>query len=149
MKQTIFKYILTLMIGLLWASSVNAQDDQLVVIGNPESVPSELDLQQLRSILKGEKLRWNDGSQVVIALMKTNTTIGNHTSKRLYNMTGNELNKYFLALVFQGKVKAPTFFNSTDELATYVSQTPGAIGVLQNPNEKVLKIILVDGKKQI
>lgn len=129
--------------------SVNAQDEQLVVIGNAVSVPSDMDMNQLKSVLKGEKLRWNDGSIVSIALMKTSTTIGSNTCNKIYNMTGNELNKYFLALVFQGKVKAPTFFNSVDDLEAYVAQTPGAIGVLQKANDPLLKIILVDGKKQI
>jgi hypothetical protein len=106
-------------------------------------------MDQLKSVLKGEKMRWNDGSQVVIALMKTSTPGGVTTSKKLFNMTGHELNKYFLALVFQGKVKAPTFFNSPGELKNYVAQTPGAIGVVQNSSEELLNIILVDGKKQI
>ena len=81
--------------------------------------------------------------------MKTNTPIGTSTCKKVYNMTPNELNKYFLALVFQGKVKAPTFFNTTTELENYVSQTPGAIGVVQDATAEQIKIIQVDGKNQI
>ena len=149
MKRIIYIFILSFFIGLLLPLSINAQDEQLVIIGNAASVPSEIDMNQLKSVLKGEKLRWNDGSKVSIALMKTSTPIGTYTCNKLYNMTGNELNKYFLALVFQGKVKAPTFFNSANELEAFVAQTPGAIGVLQQVNDKLLKIILVDGKKQI
>ncbi len=149
MKRMIYIFILYLFIGILLPLSVSAQDEQLVIIGNAASVPSEIDMNQLKSVLKGEKLRWNDGSKVSIALMKTSTPIGAYTCNKLYNMTGNELNKYFLALVFQGKVKAPTFFNSANELEAFVAQTPGAIGVLQQVNDKLLKIILVDGKKQI
>jgi hypothetical protein len=149
MKRIIYIFILSLFIGLLLPLSVNAQDEQLVIIGNAASVPSEIGMNQLKSVLKGEKLRWNDGSKVSIALMKTSTPIGTYTCNKLYNMTGNELNKYFLALVFQGKVKAPTFFNSANELEAFVARTPGAIGVLQQVNDKLLKIILVDGKKQI
>lgn len=149
MKRIIYIFILSLFIGLLLPLSINAQEEQLVIIGNAASVPSEIDMNQLKSVLKGEKLRWNDGSKVSIALMKTSTPIGTYTCNKLYNMTGNELNKYFLALVFQGKVKAPTFFNSANELEAFVAQTPGAIGVLQQVNDKLLKIILVDGKKQI
>ena len=149
MKRIIYIFILSLFIGLLLPLSINAQDEQLVIKGNAASVPSEIDMNQLKSVLKGEKLRWNDGSKVSIALMKTSTPIGTYTCNKLYNMTGNELNKYFLALVFQGKVKAPTFFNSANELEAFVAQTPGAIGVLQQVNDKLLKIILVDGKKQI
>lgn len=149
MKRIIVLYMLVLSVGLFLPLSANAQEDQLVIIGNSGSVPSEIGMEQLKSVLKGEKMRWNDGSQVFIALMKTNTPGGVTTSKKLFNMTGHELNKYFLALVFQGKVKAPTFFNSPGELKNYVAQTPGAIGVVQNSSEELLNIILVDGKKQI
>jgi hypothetical protein len=131
------------------AGALFAQEDQLIIVGNAASVPSELDMSQLKSILKGEKLRWNDGSKVSLALMKTSTPVGTETCKKLYNMTANELNKYFLALVFQGKVNAPTFFNSSSELEAYVAETPGAIGVMRQPAGKTLKVILVDGKTQI
>lgn len=149
MKRFIFHITLVLCLWVAVPWSLQAQDSPLVVVGNKESVPSTLNAGQLKSILRGEKLRWNDGKQVVIALMKTNTPIGNETSKRIYNMTGNELNKYFLALVFQGKVKAPVFFNSTSDLEAFVAQTPGAIGVLEKADEKSLQIIVVDGKTQL
>ena len=149
MKGIIFNFIFALIIGLVLPWTMNAQDDQLIIVGNAESVPSEMDMNQLKSIFKGEQLRWNDGSKVSIALMKTNTPIGSSTCEKVYNMTANELNKYFLALVFQGKITRPTFFNSVIELETYVAHTRGAIGVLQKTNDSLSKIILVDGKKQI
>ena len=143
----IYKFTLLIFFaGILLPSSVYAQNTELTIIGNSKSVPSEMNIQQLKSVLKGEKQRWSDGTKVVIALMKTNTDVGTNTSEKLYNMTGNELNKYFLALVFQGKVKAPTFFNSVNDLESYVAQTPGAIGVLDKANDKLLKTIIVDGK---
>jgi len=126
-----------------------AQENQLTIIGNQQSVPDELNQDQLRSVLRGEKLRWDDGSSIKIALMKTSTPVGSATCKKLYNMTENELNKYFLALVFQGKVKAPSFFNSISELESYVAQTPGAIGVSQNSTNGEVKIITVEGKNQL
>jgi hypothetical protein len=149
MKKFIFNITLVLCVGLFASWSLPAQDSPLVVVGNNESVPATMDAGQLKSILRGEKLRWNDGKQVVIALMKTNTPIGNETSKRVYNMTGHELNKYFLALVFQGKVKAPVFFNTAPELEAFVAQTPGAIGILDKTDEKSLQIIVVDDKTQL
>ena len=149
MKRIVFNFIFPLFMGLLLPLTINAQNDQLIIVGNEESVPSEMDMKQLKSVLKGEKLRWNDGSKVSIALMKTNTPIGSSTCEKVYNMTAHELNKYFLALVFQGKITRPTFFNSVNELEAYVAQTPGAIGVLQKINDTSSKIILVDGKNQI
>lgn len=127
---------------------VRAQDLNLVVIGNGKGVPSDMKLAQLRSTMKGEKLRWPDGSKVVIALLKTTTPIGQNTSKKIYNMSANELNKYWLALVFQGKADAPNFFNSEADLAEFVAQTTGAIGVVSQPAPSS-KTITIDGKKSL
>ena len=126
-----------------------AQDQDLSVIGHTASVPDELKMNQLRSILLGEKLKWDDGVSVKIALMKTGTPIGILTCTKVYDMTPNDLNKHFLALVFQGKAKAPTFFNSVSELEEYVAQTPGAIGVSQATSGNSVKTVLVNGNKQL
>ena len=124
------------------------QNQNLVVIGNGKGVPAELKMAQFKSIMKGEKLRWPDGSKVVIALLKTTTPVGQSTSQKVYRMSANELNKYWLALVFQGKADAPNFFNSEAELAEFVAQTTGAIGVVNQPTASS-KTIAIDGKKFI
>ena len=78
----------------------------------------------------GEQQRWRNGTKITIALMKTNTSAGKTTSKKIYGMSGDELNRFWLALVFQGKAAAPNFFNSAAELENFVAQNPGAIGIL-------------------
>jgi hypothetical protein len=135
-------------ISILCHLSASSQDLNLVVIANGKGIPTEMKLAQLRSTMRGEKLRWPDGTKVVIALLKSSTPIGVDTSKKIYNMSANELNKYWLALVFQGKADAPNFFNSERELEEFVSQTNGAIGVITHPTANN-KIILIDGKKFI
>ena len=148
MRKKIIYFGFSLLASLLLSSFASAQNN-LTIIANVESVPAEMDFNQLQSVLKGEQMRWDDGTKVKIALMKTNTTVGTLTSEKIYQMSGNELNKYFLALVFQGKVKAPAFFSSESELESYITQTPGAIGVVQNTSGNQIKIVIVDGKKQI
>ena len=133
-------------ISILCHLSASAQDLNLVVIANGKGVPAEMKLPQLKSIMRGEKLRWPDGTKVIIALLKSSTPIGVTTSKKVYNMSANELNKYWLALVFQGKADAPNFFNSESELEEFISQTNGAIGIINHPTA-INKIILIDGKK--
>jgi len=135
--------------GFLGPLAIVAQDIELTIVGNAENVPDELNMRQLKSVLRGEKLRWDSGASIKIALMKTNTPIGKSTCEKIYDMTGNELNKYFLALVFQGKVKAPTFVNSISDLENYGSQTSGAIGVSQKTTDSPNKIVLVDGNDKI
>lgn len=140
-----FKFFL---ISLFFQLSASAQDMSLAVIANSKGAPSEMKLAQLKSTMRGEKLRWPDGNKVVIALLKSTTPIGTTTSKKIYNMSANELNKYWLALVFQGKADAPNFFNSEAELEEFVSQTTGAIGVVNRPSA-TNKVVTIDGQKYL
>ena len=127
---------------------VKAQETTLVAVGNSSSVPSDMKLSELKAILLGEKQRWKNGSRIIIALMKTNTMIGKNTSSRMYDMTGDQLNKYWLALVFQGKAQAPNFFSSTNDLENFVAQTQGAIGIVDKPIiDGELRGVLVNGQK--
>ena len=89
------------------------------------------------------------GRRISIALMKASTPTGEATFKKVYGMSGDEVNKYWLALVFQGKAKAPVFFNTATELETYISQTPGAIGIIEESGEVKSKPVLIDGKKSL
>lgn len=148
-RSLLFKNrLLCLIILLSFSFNTKAQVIPLVIIANQSGAPSDLKIAELKSVLMGEKQRWKDGKRILIALMKTNTPIGKVTSDRIYDMTGDELNKYWLALVFQGKAQAPLFFNNATDLENYVAQNPGAIGILGKPaNDIEVKTILIDGQK--
>jgi hypothetical protein len=139
---TIFLTILFLQTNLL-----KAQDAPLVIVSHTKGAPAELKLNALRSILLGERQRWPDGTKITIALMKTNTPAGISTSRKIYNMSPDELNKYWLALVFQGKGTAPMFFNSAAELENFIATTPGAIGVTTAGG--AVRTLTIDGKKSL
>jgi|SRR4029079_4758740 len=135
--------LLLLTIGLM----TRAQDMPLTAIGNVAGVPSELKLSELIAVLKGEKLRWNDGTKVSIYIMKTNTPIGQNTCKKIYDWSGDKVKRYWLELSFSGKADAPTFCNTVEELESYVSQNPGAIGIVdRSSTSAAVKMILIDGK---
>ena len=135
--------IIFICIGLF----VRAQES-LTVISNQSGSPAELKLSELKSIFMGEKQRWRGGTKITIALMKTNTAVGKNTSRKIYDMSSDELNKFWLALVFQGKAQAPLFFNSPADLQNYVAKNPGAIGILDQPvSSEEIKTIMIEGKK--
>lgn len=132
----------------LTALAGKAQEPPLIAIGNESSAPPIMKFSELKSIMMGEKQRWKNGDRIVIALMKTNTVVGKATSTRVYDMTGDELNKFWLGQVFQGKGQAPAFFNSVSELENFVAQNAGAIGIVDRPQaETDVKPIMIDGKK--
>ena len=151
---------LSLMIICFWASLTSFTSEEgsiklagpqgdiaLSVIANSKGAPSEISFSKLKSVFRGEQQRWKDGTKVTLALMKTSTPIGDEIAKRLLGMTSKELNKYFLAQVFQGKMSSPQFFDSEEELITYIKNNEGSIGILSSKNTGGLNPILVDGKK--
>jgi len=120
-----------IIIGLIFLHLVaRAQNEPLVVITNKKGAPEEMKMTELRSIMKGERQRWKDGNKIKIALMKPSTQTGISTCKKIYDKDGDEVKKFWLGLVFQGKADAPVFFNSEAELKTFVSENEGAIGIV-------------------
>ena len=148
MRNSLLKLLFIIVIFSGATKKSIAQDTSLIVIRNSKGVPAEMKMAQLKSVLKGEKQRWGDGTKVVIALMKPNTIVGGNTCKKVFNMSANEVSKYWLGLVFQGKADAPAMFNSLNELEDFVSKTPGAIGVT-GQTVGINKTITVEGKKYL
>ncbi len=131
---------------LLQPHSSHAQDTRLAVIANEQGPPDKLDMKKVKKLFRGEQQRWQEGKKVKIALMKDAHPTGNHTASKLYNMSGNELKKYWLSLVFQGTTSAPEFFNSEESLVNYVKTTSGAIGIVSVDAAKDANTILVEGE---
>jgi hypothetical protein len=140
-----------LCVALIFVSAaVHAQTESLTVISNEKGAPDQLKLSELKSILKGERQRWRNGNKITIALMKTNTPAGSYTCKKIYDMSGDDLKKFWLALVFQGKADPPEFFSSVSEIESFVAENPGAIGVIdQQPASADTHIVLIDGKRTL
>ena len=146
-KNLFIALILGVLITGLSAFTTSYQEQQMltVIVNTPID---ELSFNEMKTIMRGEKQRWKDGTKVVLALMKTTTPIGELTADKVYHMSASQLNKYWLAQVFQGRVQAPNFFTSEAELMEFVKQTKGAIGVVtKNAGENSEKV-LVEGKTE-
>lgn len=140
------KFILPLL--LLIGFSSYSQIDALTVIGNNNAVSNQLSFSGLKSIFMGEQPKWSSGDKVVIALMKVNTEAGKITCSRLYGMSSADVTKHWVSVSLKGNLDAPVFFNSTNELQTFVSNTKGAIGIINEPvSASNAKTVLIDGKK--
>jgi ABC-type phosphate transport system substrate-binding protein len=142
------KYLI--IIGLIFSHLfARAQNEMLIVISNKKGAPEELKMTELKSIMMGERQRWKDGNKIKIALMKPSTQTGNSTCKKIYDKNGDEVKKFWLGLVFQGKADAPVFFNSESELNTFVSENEGAIGIVEIfVNTPDIRMVSIDGKRE-
>lgn len=130
--------------------AATAQDAELVVIGNQKGAPATIKFSELKSILKCEQQRWHNGSKVSVAVMKPNTDIGKLTCEKILQLSATEANKFWALLSFAGKEGAPHTFSSVTDLQNYVSQNPGAIGIIsKSDNLPDTQVIMIDGKKTI
>jgi hypothetical protein len=146
----LFVKSITFVLLLLLSQAAHAQNETLTVISNEKGAPPQLKFTELRSILRGEKQRWRNGNKITIALMKTNTPTGAYTCKKIYDMSGDELKKFWLALVFEGRAEAPMFFNSVAEVESFVADNPGAIGIVDQPVTSAdMHVVLIDGKRSL
>ena len=146
MKRSMKHLIIAILI--LTANLAKSQDLPLTVISNQKGAPPALNLTELRSIFMGERQRWRNGTKVIIAMMKPNTTIGKVISNKVYNMSSDEVNKFWLALVFQGKADSPVSFDTVEALENFVSSNPGAIGIIQEDQLPAnTQVTMVDGKR--
>lgn len=145
-KSDFIKYVLVA-VCLFFSLTGKAQHSSLSAISHVSGAPAEMKQSDLKKIMMGETQRWKNGKRIVIALMKTNTDLGKATTAKIYDMSGDELNKYWLSLVFQGKAQAPVFFNSVTDLQNFVASNPGAIGIIDKPVATGdVRSVLIDGK---
>lgn len=141
------KFLITIFFILLLLMA-RAQNMPLVVISNAKGAPAELSLSELKSIMLGERQRWGNGKKILIALMKTNTAAGKYTCERIYEMSEDEVKKFWLAMVFQGRADPPSFFETATELQNFIATNPGAIGIVDQASPLyATHVVLINGKR--
>lgn len=137
----------------LWSSQCYGQTSQieLFAVANKSGAPEQMTMANLTRALKGQEVKWPDGSSVYVALMKPKTASGTVISRRIFKMTPDDVSKYWLAMVFQGRIRAAKFFNEEADLIKYVIQTKGAIGVIPSENQKGsnIRVIIIDGSEYL
>lgn len=149
-KKATYKFIFGLLafgIMAILSTQVFGQDGTMhSVVVNSQNTTKEITQDQLASIMLGEQQRWPNGSKVQIALLKNGVDGADMVSGKIVNMNGHEFSRYWLAMVFQGRVSSPHYFNNDKAIAAYVSVNMGAIGVCSESMAKDKPILLIDGK---
>jgi len=118
LQNNILKAALVLLISSLSFSSMG--QSELVLVTNMDNKEgTTMSPSIARATVYAKRTRWSDRSKVELALMDTSTTLGEKIAKGLFNLTGEQLNKYYLTLVFQGKITEPKFFDKQEDLIAY------------------------------
>jgi hypothetical protein len=116
--------------------------DGLHLIGNNTGL-SAASKKQVRGVFRGNQSLWKSGEKVILVMPSAKADFANQFSESVLQMSYPALQKFWLALVFQGRADAPVFFNSSNEILDYVAKNPGAIAVVNIPEKDINPKLLI------
>jgi len=128
------RYISSLVIGGLMLLSQPLYSQRLsglTIIGNNLGSKSFSE-QQVIDAFKAKNNFWSNGKALAVCLPETKTTDATPVCSKLYAKSVSEVQKFWLSQVFQGRSRAPHFFETDQEMIDFVQKTPGAIGAFVN-----------------
>lgn len=146
MVSKIIRYVLVMMMMMSFSTVSFSQKDwsSITVIGN-NTGENSMSQKALIEVFRGQKNYWKSNESVLLILPSDKHQGAKIASATLYNMSISEMQKFWLALVFQGRSNPPVFELTNEDILQIVLATPGAIGVLINyqgsiPPELLIKI---------
>ena len=110
--------------------------DGLMLIGNKTGLTS-INRKQMNGIFRGTQSIWKSNEEVVVVMPSSKAEFAEQFAASVLQMSHSALQKYWLALVFQGRANAPVFLNSSSEIIEYVKKNPGAIAVVKAAEREI------------
>ncbi len=122
---------LTLLSLFAVAGTLQAED---AIVLNPASTVPAISEDQFKDLFLGKRLAWDDGSKVVVVLVKDGPA--NDILMKRLGKTPQQFQTGWKKLVFTGKGAMPEQVDSEDALVAFVAKTPGAIGFVDKAKAK-------------
>ena len=105
-------------------------------MGNKKGLVS-LNRKQMNGIFRVNQSIWKTNEQVIVVMPSSKAEFADQFAKSVLQMSHSALQKYWLALVFQGRANAPVFLNSSAEIIDYVKKNPGAIAIVKSTEREI------------
>lgn len=120
----------------------------VAIIVNKQNPVSSVSLTELTKLLKQEKQYWEGGKKVYVILQEAGSNEKKIVLKRVYQMTDEDLKKYWLGKMFRGEIASfPKTLGSSEAVKRFISQVPNAIGFIDSSVvDSSVKALNVDGK---
>jgi ABC-type phosphate transport system substrate-binding protein len=118
---------LILFFALLAGLAASAKASDAVFIVNPQGADASLSTDNLKSILLGNKTKWEGGALIKLAVL-TSGPVHDKVIQDNTQRSADQFDKYWKKLVFTGKGFMPMQAADEAALIDYVAKTPGALG---------------------
>ena len=94
-------------------------------------------LKEVQTVFQGKYTRWPvSGESVTIVLPSSKNPSSINIANVIYKSSVKDMQKFWLALVFQGRAAPPVFLETDTEIIQFVQKNPGAIGVISSGSRK-------------
>ena len=126
------KIVAFLVGGALAAATLSgapAQDNVKIIV-NPEVEEGTLSQADLARIYLGKKTFWESGSRITPSLLNEKSPLTEAFLEESVRKTVRQYRAYWKRHLFSGKGTAPKTFSSSRQVANFVADNPGAIGVV-------------------
>lgn len=126
------RIVILLILLSFWTWGAQAQSTNLGQLEFAANVKgtSKLSSKEVIQVFRNGRSLWPNKEKVIIVLPANKSVHAEAVAKNLYGGSVSSMQKFWLALVFQGRANPPVFLQTAEEIITYVANNPGAIGVL-------------------
>lgn len=118
-----FFFLIALLFGV--ASAAHAEDVAFIV--NAQGADASMTADELKSVLLGNKTKWNGGGLIKLAILSSGAA-HDQVMQTYAQRSADQFEKYWKKLVFTGKGVMPEQAADEAALVAYVAKTPGAFG---------------------
>lgn len=131
------KYLSFIFIALALVSTSavsRAADEQVYILVN---APSNADVSEAsaKALLRGQRRNWDSGQAATVVLPSRNSNNYDKTAEMIFQTSGAIMQRTWFRLVFGGRVNAPKYFDSDEQIIAWINEHEGAVGVVISNSE--------------
>lgn len=144
------KLIYIVLTGLALIGGINTQvsaQDQVVVITNRLTAVDKVEPDQVTQIFLKQIQTWPDGKTIVPVDIKEGSPLRAEFYSKITGRSTGQLRAYWARQAFTGMGFPPKQVASSEDVAKYVQNTPGAVGYVSKQQADAQVKVLLDSSK--
>ena len=131
MATSAIRLIYLMVAMLLWATGLQADEDDLVLIANPNVETHQLNRDTARAMFAMRQRTWPDGQAARVFVLPNDDQSHERFVKQFLNVYPHQLQMAWDRVVFSGTGQAPTQVDTEAQMLEQVASTPGGIGYIE------------------
>ena len=112
------------------ASAVFASEDQLYLLVHPPDAGMAVEESYAIELMQGQRRSFVGGLPARVILPSRQADAFDAIALGFFSTSGEGMQKLWFKLVFSGRVNAPKYLDSGEEILRYVESNPGSVGIV-------------------